>query len=79
MNGMLRFTINSSEELDRGVKLYTNQGKNVMLLFTGNKKNGQSWCPDCNVADPIIEIELDKVCSDNRIVFFTVPVGDLSE
>ncbi|CAI5445244.1 unnamed protein product [Caenorhabditis angaria] len=32
-------------------------GKRIVALFTGSKSliTGQSWCPDCVVADPIIE------------------------
>ncbi|KAJ1371169.1 hypothetical protein KIN20_033070 [Parelaphostrongylus tenuis] len=26
----------------------------VFILFTGSKVNGKSWCPDCVIAEPII-------------------------
>lgn len=72
---MTRITVNSSAELDQVVK--DNSGKTVVLLFTGTKKSdGNSWCPDCVVADPVIE---ERVEHNKRadFVFVTVPVGDL--
>lgn len=34
----------------------------VFILFTGSKikETGQSWCPDCVVAEPVIEKVLKK-------------------
>lgn len=48
----------------------------VYILFTGDKSesNGQSWCPDCNVADPVIKNNL-HLLSDNS-EFITCFVGD---
>ncbi len=51
--------------------------KHVYILFTGDKnlEDGSSWCPDCNVADPVIKgflSDLDAECSQ----FITCFVGD---
>eukprot|EP00096_Caligus_rogercresseyi_P003037 TRINITY_DN1555_c0_g1_i1.p1 TRINITY_DN1555_c0_g1~~TRINITY_DN1555_c0_g1_i1.p1 ORF type:complete len:123 (-),score=33.00 TRINITY_DN1555_c0_g1_i1:349-717(-) len=49
-------------------------GGNLVVLFTGSldPKTGKSWCPDCVVAEPII----DSVFKDRpEIHFLTVLVG----
>ena len=50
--------------------------KNVFILFTGDKTepNGTSWCPDCNVADPIIKENVNLLNTES--VFITCFVGD---
>ncbi|KAI2806392.1 hypothetical protein RDWZM_006640 [Blomia tropicalis] len=74
---MKQLTANSLLELDQFVKEYDST-KTIVLLFTGTKtENGKSWCPDCVVADPIVESVVDQLKSDDGIVFITVPVGDL--
>ena len=77
---MLRSTIQSTAELDKTVDNFKEQGKDVIALFTGNKtENGKSWCPDCVVADPVIESSLEKLKNNDNFVFLTVPVGTLPE
>ncbi|KAI7697264.1 Thioredoxin domain-containing protein 17, partial [Sarcoptes scabiei] len=52
--------------------------KTIILLFTGTKNSaGKSWCPDCNVADPIIE-KVHNDLNDPNLTIATVFVGDLS-
>lgn len=50
--------------------------RSTFILFTGNKDqpNEQSWCPDCNVADPVIKKCLDYLPNDSE--FITCFVGD---
>lgn len=49
--------------------------KSVFILFTGNKdESGQSWCPDCNVADPIIKSNLHLLSDQSE--FITCYVGE---
>uniref|UniRef100_A0A1I7U8U2 Thioredoxin domain-containing protein 17 n=1 Tax=Caenorhabditis tropicalis TaxID=1561998 RepID=A0A1I7U8U2_9PELO len=55
------------------------KGKRVVALFTGSKSlsTGQSWCPDCVVAEPIVEEvikEADVAALD--VHFVTVFVGN---
>lgn len=48
---------------------------NVNVYFTGSKDlTGESWCPDCNVAWPIVEEALNKVSDESHFVY--VDVGD---
>lgn len=50
--------------------------RSIFILFTGNKdqQNAQSWCPDCNVADPVIKKCLTYLSNDSE--FITCYVGD---
>jgi len=71
---MKRLTANSANQLE---KLVNEQVNTVVLLFTGTKQaNGKSWCPDCVVADPVIESVTQQLKTAD-LTFITVPVGDL--
>ncbi|XP_057294799.1 thioredoxin domain-containing protein 17-like [Hydractinia symbiolongicarpus] len=50
----------------------------IFVLFTGSKdsNSGESWCPDCVKADPVIKNNISKIPSD--AVFITCSVGDRS-
>uniref|UniRef100_A0A914CNM0 Thioredoxin domain-containing protein 17 n=1 Tax=Acrobeloides nanus TaxID=290746 RepID=A0A914CNM0_9BILA len=53
--GLQQETVHSFQALD---ELLSNKPKSrVFILFTGSKlsKTGESWCPDCVVAEPVIE------------------------
>lgn len=47
--------------------------ESIYVYFTGKKtEDGISWCPDCNVAWPVVEAAMADVQGD----FVTVDVGD---
>lgn len=49
--------------------------KKVFILFTGSKdESGDSWCPDCVKADPIIHSCLKYLPENSE--FLTCYVGD---
>lgn len=51
-------------------------GKSIICLFTGSKdEKGQSWCPDCNVAEPVIDKVINNYSPDTHVLI-TVVVGD---
>uniref|UniRef100_A0A8R1EPH7 Thioredoxin domain-containing protein 17 n=1 Tax=Caenorhabditis japonica TaxID=281687 RepID=A0A8R1EPH7_CAEJA len=54
-------------------------GKRIVALFTGSKNlsTGQSWCPDCVVAEPVVEevIQTPEVAALD-VHFVTVFVGN---
>ena len=43
--------------------------KNIVVLFTGkvDPTTGESWCPDCVKADPIIEKCVPKIPAGNSL------------
>lgn len=52
-----------------------NSKNSVFILFTGAKDDqGKSWCPDCNVADPVIDNNLKYLKQNSE--FITCYVGD---
>ncbi|XP_045785392.1 thioredoxin domain-containing protein 17-like [Maniola jurtina] len=50
-------------------------GPTVLFYFSGSKlPNGDSWCPDCVVAEPVVKAFLSEVKKD--VTFVYVDVGD---
>ncbi|CAI2349466.1 unnamed protein product [Caenorhabditis sp. 36 PRJEB53466] len=55
------------------------KGQRVVALFTGSKNlsTGLSWCPDCVVAEPVVESVLaDPAVASQDVHFVTVFVGN---
>ena len=77
---MQLLTATSTTELESLVTKHKEDKKSVIVLFTGTKRaeDGKSWCPDCVVAEPVIESVVEQLKDNNSdLVFITVPVGDL--
>ncbi|XP_057365345.1 thioredoxin domain-containing protein 17-like [Daphnia carinata] len=54
-----------------------NPNGDIFILFSGSKDTtGQSWCPDCVEAEPVIEKALESAPED--AIFIYVGVGDRS-
>ncbi|XP_062613828.1 thioredoxin domain-containing protein 17-like [Saccostrea cucullata] len=52
-----------------------NQGKTIFALFSGSTDaDGNSWCPDCVTADPVVKRNLKHAGDD--AVFIHCGVGD---
>ncbi|XP_074658113.1 thioredoxin domain-containing protein 17-like [Tubulanus polymorphus] len=66
--------VNSLDELMKAVD--DNKEKLLFVLFTGaaDPASGESWCPDCVKADPVIERNLAHLPEDS--VFVKCIVGD---
>jgi hypothetical protein len=66
----------SLNELKSHLNALNDNQRRVFILFTGNKdqETNQSWCPDCQIADPVVH----KCFSDklDDIIFLTCYVGD---
>jgi len=72
---MKKLSVESSDSLFKTIE--ENKSSRLVLLFTGSKDSaGKSWCPDCNVADPVIEKALAKVDPEDELVFVKVNVGE---
>ncbi|EFO83442.1 hypothetical protein CRE_03102 [Caenorhabditis remanei] len=55
------------------------KGQRIVALFTGSKilTTGKSWCPDCVVAEPVIDqIIKEPPVSETDVHFITVFVGN---
>jgi len=50
--------------------------KYLVLFFGSEVQGGNSWCPDCIVADPVIKKAISKV---DNLVLIECPVGNKSE
>lgn len=44
----------------------------LFLLFTGEKVDGKSWCPDCTNSEPIIMTSLEEYQPNSVLVTFQV-------
>ncbi|KAL3267884.1 hypothetical protein HHI36_007024 [Cryptolaemus montrouzieri] len=50
------------------------KGKPVFVYFSGDKVNGESWCPDCIRAEPIVREQLKHANPESLFIY--VEVGD---
>ncbi|XP_061417806.1 thioredoxin domain-containing protein 17 [Lethenteron reissneri] len=52
------------------------QGRDIFVLFSGSKDagSGQSWCPDCVAAEPVVRGALNTL--PEGAVFIYCEVGD---
>ncbi|KAI8823478.1 uncharacterized protein EV422DRAFT_565422 [Fimicolochytrium jonesii] len=67
--------IQSSEAFDATVKetVANAPGRVFILLFgTEDEKTGESWCPDCVIADPLVRKHVRQVADSTLL---EVPVG----
>ncbi|XP_030757869.1 thioredoxin domain-containing protein 17-like [Sitophilus oryzae] len=63
------------EEFSKFFDKFEASGKLVHVYFTGSKlPSGESWCPDCVKAWPIVEKQISQLPEDSH--FITVEVGD---
>ncbi|CAN6178271.1 unnamed protein product [Urochloa humidicola] len=53
-------------------------GKVKLLLFLADREPGSSltWCPDCNVAEPVIYERMEEVLKGKDAVLLRAYVGD---
>merc|ERR1711993_109390 len=55
------------------VEELSKEGLPLFVHFSGSKENGVSWCPDCVVAEPIIESTLEKEAKEPMTKLKSVP------
>ncbi|VDN44436.1 unnamed protein product [Gongylonema pulchrum] len=54
----------------------------TVILFTGSKDGEKSWCPDCVVAEPVIEKVVAEIASSGdglELTFIECTVGMRNE
>ncbi|KAL7638618.1 UNVERIFIED_CONTAM: hypothetical protein RMT77_011190 [Armadillidium vulgare] len=71
-----KFTVEGFDSFIEKAEALKSTGKPTYVLFSGSKDpaTGKSWCPDCVVADPVINSVLDKLESED-VNFLYVSVG----
>lgn len=75
---MQRIEATNATELAKLRAEHESNGKSVIVLFTGTKNaNGRSWCPDCVVAEPVVEKVIGQLKDDASLTFITAPVGNM--
>ncbi|CCD72483.1 Thioredoxin domain-containing protein 17 [Caenorhabditis elegans] len=78
MTGLKHYTAQGYEAFQETLKSI-GKGKRVVALFTGSKilTTGESWCPDCVVAEPVVEeVIKDAAVAGLDVHFVTVFVGN---
>lgn len=79
---MRKVTVHDYESLLKVLEESKGDFPKAVVLFTGSKDEaGVSWCPDCNVADPILSRCLDNYEAQlpddaAKTVFVTAYVGE---
>jgi len=76
---MKKLIVHNLEALLQTIKEHSvDKNTTIILLFTGSKDcSGNSWCPDCNVADPVIsQVINDQTYNSDHYLFITVFVGE---
>ncbi|KAG8450693.1 hypothetical protein GDO86_003100 [Hymenochirus boettgeri] len=49
------------------------KGKKVFVYFSGNKnEDGQSWCPDCVKAEPVVRGEMENLPEGSIFIYCQV-------
>uniref|UniRef100_A0A2P2I025 Thioredoxin domain-containing protein 17 n=2 Tax=Hirondellea gigas TaxID=1518452 RepID=A0A2P2I025_9CRUS len=47
--------------------------KTIVAMFSGGKdSSGKSWCPDCVVAQPVVDAAVDKASDDFIYIYCSV-------
>jgi len=48
-------------------------GEDVFVMFSGSKdSNGESWCPDCVVAEPVVTAAMEKAPPGSHYLYVGV-------
>ena len=74
--GCKQLTCEGMVEFQKTIEAEKKSGKAIFVLFTGKEDSttGNSWCPDCVKAEPIIEKSIPKIKPENS--FIVCIVGD---
>lgn len=82
---MLHETVESLDDLKDMVDRHKDTASKIILFFMASidPATGQSWCPDCRDADPVVNQTLNSWSKDNpegsSSVFITAYVGQRTE
>lgn len=69
------YHVHGYEEFTKLAESLESSGENVHILFSGGKdETGNSWCPYCAKAEPVIKEALKSAAENSH--FIHVEVGD---
>ena len=67
-------------------ELSADKSKTLIIMFSGTKdENGKSWCPDCVVAEPVVDeclagdwlcLNAEKKTSEDNFDFLTFQLAE---
>lgn len=78
---MKRVSVETLDALQKTIADNKTEAPQALILFTGSTdSDGHSWCPDCNVSEPVIGKCLDAYAEEEpeeaaKTLFVTVFVG----
>lgn len=69
-----KIVVNGYDAFIKAISQYSDSSASVFVLFSGGAKDesGQSWCPDCVAAKPIIEEGLKSAPDDGIFIYCNV-------
>lgn len=72
---VINLDLKGFEEFSKYTRAIDSRGPPVFFYFSGSKlPDGNSWCPDCVEAEPVVRHYLSEL--DKSIIFVYVDVGD---
>ena len=68
-----KFEVEGFDAFVEKIESIKSLGKDIFVLFSGSKTpSGESWCPDCVVAQPVVDSALSKAPEDSFYVYVGV-------
>jgi thiol-disulfide isomerase/thioredoxin len=73
---MSKVHVHRLEKLDQAIARSRTEPGPTLFYFFGSKQSetGASWCPDCVLADPMVQQAVQRYCPDAMLV--ECPVGE---
>ncbi|KAA0184142.1 hypothetical protein HAZT_HAZT008045 [Hyalella azteca] len=69
-----KFEVSGLDEYKEKLESLSSSGKTIIAMFSGGKDpaTGQSWCPDCVVAQPVVDKAVSQASEDFIYVYCSV-------
>ncbi|RZF36588.1 hypothetical protein LSTR_LSTR010699 [Laodelphax striatellus] len=72
-----RYNVDGIEEFNSKIKELEALNETLFVMFSGSpNEEGHSWCPACQIAEPIVDEVLEKYKDNDSVHFLFVRVGD---
>ncbi|KAG8231618.1 hypothetical protein J437_LFUL010296 [Ladona fulva] len=74
---VIKHSVEGYDAFNKTIKEVETTAEVILVLFSGSKiGDGESWCPDCVSAEPVVNNVLETL--DDETTFLYVGVGDRS-